>query len=249
MKKIVCLTLALLVMFCFMSGCKKDETLPDVYTATVSYTTETENAYMDNDTVIATATYSIPTVIISANEGVAEKINGQLSQIVADIKANGQQALSYAQDDYSWTEDLTYWQNHSFEYSFETKRTEKILSLKGAQYTFTGGAHPFLYYEGYSFSLETGERLALSDIMSDYAGFAAYATNKMTTQMAANEYADSFYEGYEQILAELLSGDTFYLDSEKLVIICNEEFIAPRAFGVIEFEFPYAEIDSYLGIK
>lgn len=247
MKRTFILLAIVIVIVCFFTGCGKGDSGGALATVTVTYETVNDSATMDNDTVIATSSYNIPTVSIEGNDEVAQKINDYLATVVKSVKERSDEALSYAQDYYLSCEDFYTWQNHSFQYTFEAKRTDKgILSFKATVYSYSGGAYPVISYECYNFSTVNGTPLELAELMEDYSSFKQYAKNIIIDTIAQSDYAQGVFEGYETQIDSLLDSNCFYLDNNGLVIICNEDIIGPHALGSLEFTFTYAELADYL---
>jgi len=131
-----------------------------------------------------------------------------------------------------------------------------IISVSAGLNGWAGGVS-WAGIEGYTFDLNSGKRLALSDLFS--ASKAAYTdlllrlvSEQIMQEIQDDENGSPYFfgeafsdEGAKQI-REAFNPDHFFLAEEGLVIFYDKYDIAPGVRGAPDFLIPYAEIAKQL---
>lgn len=145
---------------------------------------------------------------------------------------------------------------------------DRIFSYVTTDYSYLGGAHPNVVYNGYNYDTKTGKRLTLRDVTEDYDSLYAQV---LDTLRAFQEEHDMFFEDYEDTVKGMFYGfsaeedledssmtdadreeisDTagtasdidniqWYLTDNELVMIFNRYDIAGYAFGPTAVKIPF----------
>lgn len=145
---------------------------------------------------------------------------------------------------------------------------DRIFSYVTTDYSYLGGAHPNVVYNGYNYDTKTGKRLTLRDVTEDYDSLYAQV---LDTLRAFQEEHDMFFEDYEDTVKGMFYGfsaeedledssmtdadreeisDTagtasdidniqWYLTDDELVVIFNRYDIAGYAYGPTAVQIPF----------
>lgn len=137
---------------------------------------------------------------------------------------------------------------YSFYQSVAVSRVDsKIVSLIEDFSQYTGGAHGSNSREGICFDAQTGKKLMLSDLFSDYDTFKKEALKYLKEQLAV-EYEEQLFEDYEETAEKMWSEETFswYPDASGIVVVFPEYSVGPYATGIAEIHLPYAQFKQYI---
>ncbi len=221
--------------------------------------------------LILTFSYDTPKVYIDGRDDVNAKINeyigildetyytgasGTEYDITAPVGYN--MFLQVAQDNFTYYHDNNA-ENVSLEFSsvrdFDVERGDgNVLSLVFHTATYTGGAHGQYFDTGYVFDTQTGERLVLADLSSDYDGLVSFLTQRMVETANSNEnYKEKITninpEEYAENFAKLLRDGSWYFNNEGLVIFSFAEEFSSYDAGMVSFTIPYAELEGKIDAK
>ncbi|MBE5972270.1 MAG: DUF3298 domain-containing protein [Lachnoclostridium sp.] len=124
-----------------------------------------------------------------------------------------------------------------------TRADSKVLSFINAEISFLGGAHGSYYENAEVFDSETGEKLELSDVVTDIDAVYQYVKNSLSE----NYEKESFFEGYEEWLEEMFyeqdsamsSPLEWTLTMEGLEFSFSPYVLGPWVAGVFEVKIPY----------
>lgn len=187
---------------------------------------------------------NVPVIEITGDTASSEKINLFFQKRHKKFQSSIEKNYSLAGQAYS---DLTEDEKASFgPYSIGQTyqvlyQSDKILSVEETFSQWLGNNHPSSYVRTYVFDLRTGEKLTLKDIMSNEEEAKAFAAN-FIIQLSRDHYApETFIEGYEDKVPDLIDDDSYYLNGDGLVIVCNQSLIAPYEAGRMEFVVPKEE--------
>ena len=82
---------------------------------------------------------------------------------------------------------------------------DRIFSYVTTDYSYLGGAHPNVVYNGYNYDTKTGKRLTLRDVAEDYDSL--YAQVLDTLRAFQEEQEDfMFFEDYEDTVRGMFYG-------------------------------------------
>jgi len=123
---------------------------------------------------------------------------------------------------------------------------ERYISYTQQNYDYTGGAHGMPYWIPYTFDLETGEELGLSDIVANNEEeFKKIVTAEFTEMY--NVDPGMYWDNAVENVHEWTSMESpFYLSEEGLVIYYGPYDLASYAAGFQEIIVPYEELELYI---
>lgn len=127
---------------------------------------------------------------------------------------------------------------------------ESVLSLKDDTYQYSGGEHGMHYREGVNFDAQTGKRLKLTDVISDWENFSKDASSSMIYYLKET-YGEELNDDYVTTVEGLWTEDTepdWYLDASSIVITLQEYQVGPYSVGMPEIHLPYAEFSPYIKV-
>lgn len=195
-------------------------------------------------TILLSVDYKFPVIMREGNQAATDKMNTYYDGVKKQFGQTVEKLLANAKADYHsrTKEQLAYWHGYATSMQYEKARIDdKVMSLVNHYYEFTGGAHPNSSRWAENFETNTGEHLALKDVVKDEAQ-ARKDIEAYILKLTKNpQYKDYFFEGYEAHIPELLTDNTWYFSDEGFVVIANEYIIAPHAVGILEFTIPYSD--------
>ncbi len=120
-------------------------------------------------------------------------------------------------------------------------QSEDIISIAITSYVNTGGAHGNLNISFLNFDVETGHSISNIDLFKDIESFKQIAKTHFG-KVIENE-GDVFDINTFKLPANIGFSD------EGIILLYNTYEVAPYSTGIIEFEIPYNEIDSFLAFN
>ena len=163
----------------------------------------------------------------------------------AEMKAAAAEQLEwYRQEGMEWAG------GYFMELDCSVYQTERLVSVSGACYSYTGGAHPNTYLLGWTFDVKNGvffgvESLAGQDELQRAVGeeLARQAEEKAAEyELEPNEF---FWPEYETILADWPSYAISF-DENGMWVRFSPYELAAYAAGAQEFHIPYTWLKPYL---
>ena len=125
---------------------------------------------------------------------------------------------------------------------------EQILSLRDDTYQYTGGAQGMFYREGINFDAQSGKRLGLRDIISDWDNFALEASACVIYYLKEH-YGEELFDDYIQNVEAMWIEDAepdWYVDATSIVIVLQEYFVGPYSIGAPEIHLSYVDFCHYI---
>lgn len=176
----------------------------------------------------------------------AEKINQYLE---AEQNANIEYLRDNAQDYDEWLDydipGFSFSSNVSPIYYMDGR----YLSFTQENYDYTGGAHGMPYWICYTFDLETGNELMLSDIVAEDEETLKEIVTRYFTEIY-NENPDEYWDDAVEVVNENTSLQSpFYLSNDGIVFYYGPYELAPYAGGFKEVVVPYSEIDLKIDLQ
>ncbi len=168
--------------------------------------------------------------------------------------------LELAQDNYGYVVS-TGAEDVSLEYASSRSVTvaradDKVLSLVYNDYTYTGGAHGNYGDTGYVFNTETGEKISLDQLSTDFDAFTAFAVKYMVDKAESDQELSQKIdagivptEQYSAAFGALLREGSWYFNNEGLAIFSDLYELSSYAAGIIEFTIPYADLKGVIDDK
>ncbi|MGE5544516.1 MAG: DUF3298 and DUF4163 domain-containing protein [Bacillota bacterium] len=258
LKRFGSILVMLLLPGLILSGCNKntssnqaEKTGQPGSSVQVLHKVHAETFYDENDgTILLKAKITVPEIANPTDDKAINAINQYYqTQIDSFMNSIRGEDLQIARADKEFTQSNGYeFRTHCIETNFEVAYNgNNLLSILNTQYAYTGGAHPNYTRTSETFSLATGKKLSLTDILGleqKEALEKVYAT--VTSQIKASEGTDEFFyfEDYLEGLRDYYSVDSFLLREDGLVFYYQLYAIAPYAFGFPEFKLPYEELGN-----
>ena len=259
--------IALLLVLSALAGCA-GETLtnvknavppPEEPPAALFYTVEIEEFeqhFQDaRGQELAVCTYTLPAL---------RAVDGEGRELPEDQLSEDQQALiqRFCQPFDSWKANAEVFAGHAEEdretfgveavYSDDLQcsvyQTDKLISVSGAYYTYTGGAHPNTILLSWNFDLETGEYFD-PGLLDEETGFQEAVRTELVRQ--AEERAreagqpDFFWSDYPDTLANWSSYAVSF-GPEGMTVGFSPYELACYAAGPQVFQIPYDLLEPHL---
>ena len=125
----------------------------------------------------------------------------------------------------------------------------RYLSFVQQNNDYSGGAHGMPYWIAYTFDLETGNELMLSDIVADDDVALKEVVTRYFTEIY-NKTPDEYWDDAVEIVNENASLQSpFYLSDEGIVFYYGVYELAPYAGGFKEVVIPYSEFDMKIELN
>ena len=233
---------ALLIM-CFFTlffSCKDD----------VNTTFEDINITTENNSIVEV---NIPKAI--GNQVVSSVINSEIEkQVIANLhlgEPNTINAKSIEESVKNFNEEFETFQidfpetSQSWEAQIDGEimfTSIEIISLALTSYINTGGAHGMLKVSFLNFDAATGKIIPNKNLINNTEAFKEIALPYFKEAIKDKDIFEPELEAFE------LPENMGYND-EGIVLLYNAYEIAPYSTGIIEFEIPFNEIESYLAFN
>lgn len=238
---------------------------------TVSYAVETrlvEDAVQAEDgTILASYSFALPELTALRGDGTAidepqTELEEQALEIAGTFNARFsgwavaeefQAVAEGAAENYAWyqEEGLEWPGAYTMELSCSVYQTERMISVSGLYYSYTGGAHPNTYIMSWNFDLEGGAFFGPELLAEDSAMQEAVSTELIRLARARALEAglvpeEFFWPDFETILADWSSYAVSF-DEDGMHVAFSPYELAAYAAGVQEFQLSYAWLRPYLG--
>lgn len=130
-------------------------------------------------------------------------------------------------------------------------QTDRIISVAGLYYSYTGGAHPNTWQLGWNFDLEEGGFFG-PEVLADGTELQEAVSGEIIRQAQlpledGSIPAEWYWEDYEAIIANWASY-TVSFDEEGMVVIFSPYELAPYAAGPQTFRLSYRWLEPHLSI-
>ena len=128
-------------------------------------------------------------------------------------------------------------------------QTDRIISVAGLYYSYTGGAHPNTWQLGWNFDLEEGVFFG-SEVLADGTELQEVVGGEIIRQARlpledGTVPAEWYWEDYEDIIANWVSY-TVSFDAEGMVVTFSPYELAPYAAGPQTFRLSYDWLEPHL---
>ena len=123
-----------------------------------------------------------------------------------------------------------------------------MVSLLDDTSQYIGGNHGEFYREGINFDTQTGKRLELSQLFTDYDHFIEDAKERIIYELK-DRYEDELAADYESTVRDMWQDGKepqWYLDASGIVIVLQEYSVGDYSMGAPEICFPYSEYKAYI---
>lgn len=239
---------------------------------TIRYTVEIqmcEDAVQAEDgTTLASYRFSLPVLTACREDGTAITDPQTERETQAVVTANAfnerfdgwaraeefQTVAEGAAEDYAWRRTAGYeWPGgYTMEMDCTVYQTDRMVSVSGLYYSYTGGAHPNTYLMGWNFDLDAGvffepELLAEDSTMQEAVG--AELIRQARARAAENGLApeEFFWSDYETIIADWGSYAVSF-DETGMQVAFSPYELAAYAVGTQEFQLSYEWLEPWLSV-
>lgn len=163
-----------------------------------------------------------------------------------------QSVVESAKEDYAWrqTEGYEWSGGYTMELECTVYQTERMVSVSGLYYSYTGGAHPNTYLMGWNFDLEAGDFFE-PELLGEDSGMQEAVSTELARQAreraAENGLApeEFFWPDYETIIADWGSYAVSFDEAGMRVAFSPYE-LAAYAAGAQEFHLSYEWLEPWL---
>lgn len=128
--------------------------------------------------------------------------------------------------------------------------TEQYITLFTQSVSSAGGVHPNVSCQAYVLSLENGTPVSSERLSEDYnftmEELVAYVTKKIRNEHGENLYDYDNPSDLEEDIERFIKNNQWYFNEKGLVLFANPYEIAAYAYGMIECEISYEELEQGL---
>lgn len=153
-------------------------------------------------------------------------------------------------DDWGQEEEWTFYFYCTSDLSGISYFDEHYLSFYQSEYDYRGGAHGMPFWIGYTFDLETGDRLALGDVIAeDEAALKDIVTGYFEAAVQANPDPGYYWSDAAETVRELTDLESsFYLTEKGITFYFEPYLLACFAAGIQEVTVPYEEFEMKIPV-
>lgn len=170
----------------------------------------------------------------------AENFNSKMHSLMIDAVAAGQTLRELAEEVHSAA--AAYYDETGASYV----RTGQIVSVRVDNVSYTGGAHPNRYAEGYLFDLEAGQFIDPLQLADNPEALRTGAAALLLEKAEEHPVFDSFWQDYPDLIARWNEG-TVLFDGEGMKTVYSPYEIAPYGMGDVELTLTWEELAPLLG--
>ena len=234
----------------------------------VRYTVElaawSEEARAEDGILLASYTFQLPVLTVVGEDGtpITDARSKTEEQALAAAAAFNEKFGKWAAAEEfpefvtSAEEDLalrrewdTQWMPYELTLDCTVYQTDRIISVAGLYYSYTGGAHPNTWQLGWNFDLEGGTFFG-PEMLTDGTELQEAVSGEIIRQAQlpledGTVPAEGYWEDYEAIIANWVSY-TVSFDEEGMVVIFSPYELAPYAAGPQIFRLSYDWLEPHL---
>lgn len=184
----------------------------------------------------------------------AQKMNEAMAQQIKEAADSAAEIRQWAKQAY--TGEGESWTPYTSQIIFTPVRLDSaVVSFSGVSWEYTGGIHPNRVLFSVNFHAETGDALALADVLNhtDMAEALYLKVMDRLEQFANDLDSDMtmFQDGYEETVKEHFNLDSssstcWYFADSGMHFYFSPYEIAPYSVGDIDIEIPYEELQGVL---
>ena len=223
-----------------------------------------DEANAEDGTTLASYTFQLPVLTAVREDGtsISEARNKTEEQALAAAAAFNEKFGKWAAAEEfpefvtSAEEDLalrrewdTQWMPYELTLDCTVYQTDRIISVAGLYYSYTGGAHPNTWQLGWNFDLEEGIFFG-PELLTDGTELQEAVSGEIIRQAQlpledGTVPAEWYWEDYEAIIANWTSY-TVSFDEEGMEVIFSPYELAPYAAGPQTFRLSYEWLEPHL---
>ena len=129
-------------------------------------------------------------------------------------------------------------------------RKEQYITLFARCVSSSGGIHPNVFCQAYVVDMTDGKPEGIEDMLLPYGvttdGLVDYATDKLLAEYGEDLFPYDDVSGYKTDVSRFLQSNQWYFNEKGLVVFANPYEIAAYAYGMIECEISYEELEQGL---
>ena len=146
-------------------------------------------------------------------------------------------------------ENIDWYGGYTLELDCTVYQTDRLISVSGSYYSYTGGAHPNTWQLGWNFDLEEGAFFD-PELLCDGTELKEAVVEEIIRQAGSPREdghvpIEMYWEDYEEIIANWTSYAVTFDESGMNVVFSPYE-LAPYAAGTQEFRVSYDWMKPYL---
>ena len=208
----------------------------------ISINTMTLNSEDDNLKI----TLQYPQIYGLENNEVQNSINAVFTKAASAAVAEGLgNAYNYFLIKEQYPDDIAKCET-SLNYAV-TYNQKGLLSATLYDYQYSGGAHGMTFQSSYTFDLNTGDILKLSDLMDNDSDYISYINTAIREEIDKRTASGSLIE-FEESKFETIGDDPYFcLNDDSLVIYFQQYEYFPYVSGIQAFPIQFSEIGNMLG--
>ncbi|MFU0832716.1 MAG: DUF3298 domain-containing protein [Oscillospiraceae bacterium] len=197
---------------------------------------------------LLTAAIQYPVLSGPWNPQALETINGIFQQAADTALAQGRQNAKELEN-FASVSDSSH--NSSLQcstyFDYAVKYNQNgLLSIVLTNYQYAGGAHGSTIQTAYTFDLNTGHQLTLSDLMKSGSGYEEFFDEQVRKEIDKRVKEGSLYEFQDNPFQTLGEHPNFYLSDDGIVFYFQQYEYFPYVAGIQEFPISYESIANLL---
>lgn len=213
--------------------------------------------YADDHTLLFTQQLQETAISIPEAVEIETRINDTLCERREIIYTELEDLQRQAEEEYYNLQDYFGDESWSF-YGYSYYTADTVTRLDGSVFsmttyysTYTGGAHPNNVQEAVNFSLQTGEKLTLAEVLQPQGEASLEGMILEWLETKADDFG--LFDEYQTVVADKFQNSAldaqstaWYFSNNGLVVFFNPYDITPYAAGVVKIEFPYESLTDVL---
>ncbi len=213
---------------------------------------KTTNWYTeDNKTFLLEENYAIVTVTNEGFDNLATSLSrwdGKTSAAYSFVEP----LINAVREQYNSLDPNTPFHNYAMEEELFIGRIDaSVLSLISMSRGSFGSARDYYGITGFTYDVESGTELDISDLVLDPTSFYEAATDYIIQELQ-EKYQDQLYDNYADYVAERWTDETlsnYYLDASGIVVVYKPYEIGSYEMGEAQVTLPYAQFGSYMDTR
>ena len=215
--------------------CLREVNEPEIPILNVMKTTLSREEYENNEVICSSIRDSVR---LSDQDAVLyPKLALALEQLTKEDMETMEDSLSDAKERYDES-NPEFCSEIDEEMLFVQRADRRILSLRKEFYSYLGGVHPIYGALGYNFDSETGEKLELDDVVTDFE-----QAMELVEQKLFEIYdKEAFYPDVEEMFDKFTPGEiSWIMGYQGITFLFNPYAVAPYASGLMEVTLWYQD--------
>ncbi len=220
--------------------------------------TKEEEFKADDGTVLLTEKYELPQLELHDADGKAVELdasdkaeicnnfNEEMNKVAEQFDASAQETLENARTSYAEREASSEieWANYAEELTIGTTyQTSGLLSILCSGYAYYGGTHPSSYSRAWNFDLSSGQFLTYDSLIDESNPLGQTLkdalTNEILNQITEQGLVADYFDDYTTYVNDLSANASVYFDASGMVVMFDDQVLAPHAIGAQTFNIAY----------